>query len=95
MDQTSIVINIYITSDNGIPSSVPIALPPNSNEQIVTITTVLAQEALNKFQKGERFVITNTAKVSKKILKKIFTEAIPGLTVKVLKIGSVILMSVI
>lgn len=94
MEGTSVIINVQVIQ-NGKAVEVPVAINPSASAEKAQKTQLVAQNFIDKLQEGQKIILTTSAKVSKKILKKLLTEALPNLTLKMVKVGKVILLAAI
>lgn len=94
MEGTTILVTVQI-SQGGTTTAIPVAVSPNVSAEKVEKSQLVAQRTIDAFQKGQKFVIVNGAKLSKKIVKKLLTEALPDLTIKVLKFGKLVVLALV
>ena len=91
------VINISInisSPQTGETRELPVQIDAReaANELVVQKTTATAENILSKLEQGHHKMLVGTAKISKKLLKKILLEIAPAVTFRVINLGLKILV---
>lgn len=95
MSTNNIVINIHISGDpQGPVQSVPVEIEPaeGDNYQLIQNTGTVAERALAQLHRTHYIAIVKGTKISHKILKKILTEALPQMTIRIINLGLKVLV---
>jgi hypothetical protein len=85
-------INITINISNGenqVARSIPLEIDAKeaANQLVIEKTSATAENILSRLEMGHHKMLVGTAKVSKKMLKKILLEIAPAVTFRVINLG--------